>query len=129
MTPPEYQYLFDDLFQKITLYDDRAISADYVSQPDGKYQVHLTVEAKKFCADGRGQEHAVPVNDWIDVGVQDAAGKYLYLEKHKIDQEKSEVTIDGRQSSSAGGNRSRGQADRPQPRRQCDCGKEKVAKR
>ena len=24
VTPPEYQYLFDDLFQNITLYDDRA---------------------------------------------------------------------------------------------------------
>ena len=30
VTPPQYQYLFDDLFQNITLYDDRAVSADYV---------------------------------------------------------------------------------------------------
>ena len=79
VTPPEYQYLFDDMFLNITLYDNRAISADYVKQPDGKYDVHLTVEAKKFRADGRGQEHAIPVNDMIDIGVLDADGKYLYL--------------------------------------------------
>ena len=93
VTPPEYQYLFDDMFLNITLYDDRAISADYVQRPDGKYDVHLTVEAKKFRANGRGEEHAVPLNDMIDIGVLDANGKYLYLQKHKIDQEKTELTV------------------------------------
>ena len=58
VTPPEYQYLFDDMFQNITLYDNRAVSADYVQRPDGKYEVHLAVEAKKFRADGHGQEHS-----------------------------------------------------------------------
>ena len=93
VTPPEYQYLFDDLFQNITLYDDRALSADYVQRPDGKYDVHLTVEAKKVRADGRGQEHAVPLHDLIDIGVLDANGKFLYLQKHKIEQEKTDITV------------------------------------
>ncbi len=93
VTPPEYQYLFEDLFQKITLYDDRALTADYVKQPDGKYQVHLTVEAKKFYADGRGQEHPAPLHDWIDIGVLDAEGHYLYLQKHKIENEKTDFTV------------------------------------
>ncbi len=93
VTPPQYQYLFDDLFRNITLYDNRALSADYVQLPDGKYQVNLVVEAKKIRADGRGQEHSIPVNDWMDIGVLDADGKYLYLQKQKIDQEKTNVTI------------------------------------
>jgi ABC-2 type transport system permease protein len=93
VTPPQYQYLFDDLFRNITLYDNRAISADYAKLPDGKYQVNLVVEAKKVRADGRGQEHSIPVNDWMDIGVLDADGKYLYLEKHKVDQEKTDLTI------------------------------------
>ncbi|MGA2903790.1 MAG: M1 family aminopeptidase [Candidatus Korobacteraceae bacterium] len=93
VTPPQYQYVFDDLFRNITIYDNRALSADYILQPDGKYQVHLTVEAKKFRADGRGQEHAAPVNDMIDIGVLDAGGKYLYLARRKIDQEKTDITV------------------------------------
>lgn len=93
VTPPEYQYLLDDMFQNITVYDDRAVSANYAKQDDGKYQVYLTVEAKKFRADGRGQEHAVPVNDLIDIGVLDADGKYLYLQKHKIGQEETDITV------------------------------------
>jgi hypothetical protein len=93
VTPPEYQYLFEDLFQTITLYDNRAVSATYVPLPHGKYQVDLTIEAKKFRADGRGQEHPVAVNDLIDVGVLDSDGKYLYLQRDKIGQEKTNVTV------------------------------------
>ncbi len=93
VTPPEYQYLFTDLFQNITLYDDRALSAEYVQRSDGKYDVRLTVEAKKFRADGRGQEHSVPVNDLIDIGVLDADGKYLYLQKQKIDRQNTDITL------------------------------------
>jgi ABC-2 type transport system permease protein len=92
-TPPQYQPLFEDLFRTITLYDVRALSADYVPQPDGNYQVHLTVEAKKVRADGRGEEHSIPVDDWIDIGVSDANGKFLYLQKRKIDQEKTDFTV------------------------------------
>jgi aminopeptidase N len=92
-TPPQNQHLFEDLFRTITLYDVRALSADYVPQASGKYQVHLTVEAKKVRADGRGQEHSIPINDWIDIGVLDAKGKFLYLQKQKIDQDKTDLTV------------------------------------
>ena len=53
----------------------------------------MTVEAKKVRADGRGQEHAVPLHDLIDIGVLDANGKFLYLQKHKIEQEKTDFTV------------------------------------
>jgi ABC-2 type transport system permease protein len=92
-TPQQNQHLFEDLFRTITLYDVRALSADYVPQASGKYQVHLTVEAKKVRADGRGQEHSIPINDWIDIGVLDAKGKFLYLQKQKIDQDKTDLTV------------------------------------
>ena len=92
-TAPQYQYVFDDLFKNITIYDNRTLSADYVQQPDGKYQVHLVVESKKFRADGRGEEHTIPVNDWIDIGVLGKDGKYLYLERQKIDQDKTDLTL------------------------------------
>jgi len=35
----------------------------------------------------------VPANDWIDIGVLDAHGKYLYLQKHKIEKNKTELDI------------------------------------
>ena len=92
-TPPEFQYLYEDLWENITLYDNRARSATYVQQPDGKYKVNLVVEAKKARADGKGQEHSVSLHDWIDVGVLDAKGNYLYLERQKIEQERTEFAL------------------------------------
>jgi aminopeptidase N len=93
VTPPEFQYVFEDFFENITIYDNRARSADYTQQADGKYQVHLVVEAKKYHADGRGQEHSVPLHDLVDIGVLDQDGHYLYLQRKKIEQEKAEFDL------------------------------------
>ena len=93
VTPAEYQYLYDDLWQNITLYDNRTKSAKATKLPDGKYQVKLVVDSKKLRSDGKGQEHQIPEHDWIEIGVLDANGKYLYLQKHKIEKDESELTI------------------------------------
>ncbi|MFI5109620.1 MAG: ABC transporter permease [Terriglobales bacterium] len=93
VTPPEFQYLYEDWFETITVFDNRAVSASYSALPNGKYQVHIAVEAKKYRSDGRGQEHRIPLHDLIDVGVLDADGNYLYLQKHKIEQEQQEFTV------------------------------------
>jgi len=92
-TPPEYMYLYEDLFENITLYDNRTRSATCTQQPDGKYQVSLALEARKSRADSKGQEHTVPLHDWIDIGVLDANGAFLYLQKHKIEQDQTNLTV------------------------------------
>jgi hypothetical protein len=91
VTPPEFEYLYDDWFDNITLFDNRVVSASYSQLPDGKYQVRISVEAKKYRADGKGQEHQIPPYDLI--GVLDAGGNFLYLQKHKIEQEQQEFTV------------------------------------
>ena len=93
VTPPEFQYLYEDWFDNITIFDNRAVSASYSTQPDGKYQVKIEVESKKYRADGKGQEHLIPVHDLVDIGVLDADGKFLYLQKQRIDRERQEFTV------------------------------------
>jgi ABC-2 type transport system permease protein len=93
VTPPEFQYLYEDWFETITLFDNRAVSASYSRLPDNKYQVHIAVEAKKYRSDGKGQEHPISLNDWIDIGVLDGSGNFLYLQKQKIGQEHQDVTV------------------------------------
>jgi ABC-type transport system involved in multi-copper enzyme maturation permease subunit len=89
VTPAGEQSLITDLFETITLYDNRATEATWTKRADGMYLVRVTVQSKKFRADDRGKETAVPLNDWIDVGVLgDAKTKgnepVLALERHRI---------------------------------------------
>ena len=93
ITPEDSQYLIDDLFDHITLYESHAASATYKKQADGKYQVHMVVEFKKYQSDSRGQQRQVPAHDWVDIGVLDAQGKYLYLQKQKIEKDNSDFTL------------------------------------
>src|SRR6202044_1132703 len=55
-TPPDLQYFIDDSFEKITIYDNKAVEATAQRLPDGKYKVTLVVEGKKAYADGNGVE-------------------------------------------------------------------------
>jgi ABC-type transport system involved in multi-copper enzyme maturation permease subunit len=89
VTPPEKQSLITDLFETITLYDNKATTATVSKRPDGKFVVTVTVESKKFRADDRGKETSIPVNDWVDVGVLGASKTkgnepVLALEKHHL---------------------------------------------
>ena len=93
VTPPEFQYLYEDWFDTITLFDNRALKATYSKLSDGNYQVHLTIEAKKYRADGKGQEHTIPIHDLVDIGVLDPDGNLLYLQKHEITQEHQDFTV------------------------------------
>src|ERR1700678_2553403 len=68
-TPPDLQYFIDDSFEKITLYDNKAIEAVGQKMHDGDYKVTLTVEGRKVHADGNGVESPAPLHDSIDVGV------------------------------------------------------------
>jgi ABC-2 type transport system permease protein len=93
VTPPDKQYLITDLFETITLFDNRATEASYHAVSDGKYEVELKVTAKKLRADGLGAETEVPLNDWIDIGVFDQDGNVLYLQKQQIQSGDSTIKV------------------------------------
>ncbi len=91
VTPPEQQSMISDLFETITLYDNKATEAKAVKLPDGRYKVTFTVESKKLRADGSGNEQPVPVDEWLDIGVlagEDDA-QVLALEKRHLTQPKA----------------------------------------
>ena len=68
-TPERYQYLLADMFEKITLYDNRATSATVRERDDGKWELTLGVQVRKLYADGKGNEtEAEQLADWIEVG-------------------------------------------------------------
>jgi ABC-2 type transport system permease protein len=93
IVPPELAYIIGDMFESITLYENRALSASYRAVAGGKYEVSLKVAAKKIKAGELGEEKEVPLADWIDIGVLDSNGKPLYMVKHKIERHETDFTI------------------------------------
>jgi hypothetical protein len=94
-TPPEFQYLVDDMFESIVLYENKATSA-VMAQEGGKYKVTLAVETAKRKADGSGNESPLTMNDWIDVGVFSGTKEHLnklYLQKQRFSTDKSTVEV------------------------------------
>ncbi|HEX9163898.1 MAG TPA: M1 family aminopeptidase, partial [Thermoanaerobaculia bacterium] len=81
-----------DLFETITLYDNKTTDVSSTKLPNGSYRVKFTVEAKKLRADGLGNETEVPLDDWIDIGVLASKkndDRILAMEKRHITQPKS----------------------------------------
>ena len=65
---PGHEELIQDLFEKITLLDAKALEAKSVRRPDGRYEVSFVVEARKFHADGHGKETEAALDEPFDVG-------------------------------------------------------------
>ncbi|MCY1022791.1 ABC transporter permease/M1 family aminopeptidase [Pyxidicoccus sp. MSG2] len=90
-TPPEYQYLLEDLFDTITLYDNRTVSATTRKNDKGTWDVTLKVMAKKYRSDDKGTQTELDFNDWMDVGALDEKGEAVFLEKRKVPKGESEI--------------------------------------
>jgi hypothetical protein len=96
VTPDSMQHAITDLFETVTLYENRAISATSTQTSPGHWRVDVEVEARKLRADTVGNETSVPVDDWIDVGVtrQGPGGNVLELRKEHITAARTRVSID-----------------------------------
>ncbi|MBZ4421916.1 M1 family aminopeptidase [Myxococcus sp. RHSTA-1-4] len=92
-TPPEYQYLLEDLFETITLYDNRVVDATVRKNEKGSWDVTLKVLAKKYRSDDKGTQTELDFNDWMDVGALDEKGNALFLEKRKVPKGESEISF------------------------------------
>jgi ABC-2 type transport system permease protein len=93
VTPPELQYVVGDLFETITLWENRAISATAKELGGGRYEVAVKVGAKKLRADDRGAQSELPMDDLVDIGVLGAKDEPLYLAKHRIHAGETTVTV------------------------------------
>ncbi len=109
IVPDSLSYLLRDFFETITLYDNKAVEANWEQLTDSSYVVQLHVQAGKFRSDGYGNrlysdndldslsvmldngkvQHSLPLQDYIEIGVfgeQERDGEPLpiYLQRHKI---------------------------------------------
>jgi hypothetical protein len=92
---PQNDALITDLFEKITLLDLKASDANVRMLADGKYEVKVNIDARKFYADGAGQETEATMDEMVDVGVFDrkpgdpgfGPSNVLYLQPTRIQRD------------------------------------------
>jgi ABC-2 type transport system permease protein len=96
-TPDSLKPVIHDMFETITLFENKAVEAEYEEKDTANFIVTLKVSAEKMRADSLGMESPAPVNDWIDVGVyaRDEKGKdkLIYLKKHKFTEKEKTFVI------------------------------------
>lgn len=117
-TPDSLQYLIEDMFETITLYDNRVEEASFTEIDSNTYEVNMTLQAAKYRTGETGERiymneagdslsveiegrrrpiESLPLNDWIDVGIfgvdENGDETVLYLEKHRFTDILNEITI------------------------------------
>ena len=111
-TPDSLKYLIPDMFETITLYENRIKDAKVEELPNGKFKVTIDTESSKYRSDEKGKRiyengngktiftktksgkddiKSIPLADYIEIGVfsESKAGsstneEQLYLEKRKV---------------------------------------------
>ena len=98
-TPVDQRYLIDDLFYKIVLFENRTLNTTYKPVDDGRYEVTIDVECRKFEADDDGKQSEVAINDWIEIGAfaepdgDNEYGETLYRKRVKIRDNQGQYTF------------------------------------
>ncbi|MGI4749905.1 MAG: M1 family aminopeptidase [Janthinobacterium lividum] len=96
VTPDSLKYVVDDLYSKITLFENRVINPT-AKKVAGGYQVTLPVQTVKYYADRSGNEKTTPIKDYIDIGVftmdKNGKEKLTYLQRQKFTKEKNTITV------------------------------------
>ena len=97
VTPDSLQYLVDDLFESITLYENRTVEATATPLGGDRWRVTLALDLGKVRADSLGAENPAPMNDWLDVAVfgeQDGDEVTLKTERRRLRAGRQRVTLD-----------------------------------
>jgi len=76
-TPAGYPNLIEDLFETITLYDNRIVDGSCKAVPGKGYDVTLRLELQKLKADAQGEETPVDLADTVDVALYNSGDRLL----------------------------------------------------
>ncbi|MDN5200548.1 M1 family aminopeptidase [Fulvivirgaceae bacterium BMA10] len=99
VTPDSLKETVHNLLGSIVIYENKFADVSF-EERDNRFLVKLKLDAKKYQVDGFGEEHEIPLNDYIDIGIfsrKKMDGKWqdsvLYFKKHKIVSSNQEIEI------------------------------------
>lgn len=111
-TPDSLQYLITDMFETITLYDNKMVKTSSRELENGKYEVEIEFLSSKYRNDAKGNVHfdeleklsyqseemnesqfSLPLQDYVDIGIFGQDGSVLYLAKHLVSAINNKLTV------------------------------------
>ena len=119
-TPDSLQYVIKDMFETITLYDNKVVSVTSKALDNGKYQVDMEFQVAKYRTDEKGKRSyedvegtaikaqvektevkSLPLADYVDIaifGEPNKQGAYdvdnpLYEKRYRIDKILNKISI------------------------------------
>jgi len=91
-TPDSLQYFVTDIFQKITLYDNKVVDAK-ANKTGTQYLLDVTVNAQKMYADGTGKETPATGDNYVEIGVYKNKKDLLSIKMYKLKQGENKLSI------------------------------------
>ncbi len=99
-TPDSLKYLITDMFETITLFNNRVDKVTVTPTADKKYRVDLSIICEKLRGDSLGNEKPIALNDYIDIGLfaknendADELGKPLVYNRIRLNQKKTNLSF------------------------------------
>lgn len=94
-TPDSLSYLIKDGFETITLYDNAITEWSVTDLEDGSYHVEVAGKIRKYRSDETGTRGKdLPLADYLELGLFDAEGAEILVQRLRFDQEDFRVSFD-----------------------------------
>jgi len=99
VSPMEYHVLIDDWFKRIVTYDLVLDDASYKKLGNGKFEVTLKLQAKRYKQKESGEDIEISIDEPIQIGAFTAhpskvkPDDILYLKPHQINKTTAEVVL------------------------------------
>ena len=100
VTPKEHHKLINDWFKKVITYDLKITNSVYKKMQDGKYELTITVNTKRFETNSLGEEVEINIDEPIHIGVFKKHPNVLnnhkdirYLKPHQINNKETKIKI------------------------------------
>ncbi|PZX54977.1 ABC transporter permease/M1 family aminopeptidase [Algoriphagus chordae] len=100
LTPSKFHDLIDDWFRRVITYDLAVANVSHRELDNGKFEIKMTLKAKRFETQANGEANQININEPIQIGVFDRhpseIGKdagIIYLEADQIFMDGQELKI------------------------------------
>ncbi|MEM7064308.1 MAG: peptidase [Cyanobacteria bacterium P01_B01_bin.77] len=90
---PSEQATIRELFSQVVTYQVGLADAVYTPRPDGKFDIHLTLDAQKLQSSELGQQQVMSLNMPVTIQLTDENNNHIYVAKPLLTKPQTTLTL------------------------------------